>query len=56
MSDDAQFCCTACNISPSKDADNVMTSCRKCGKMHCSDCLDEFGRCVACNVDQTTEK
>ncbi len=52
MNDDAQFSCTACHITPSEDEGKVMTSCRKCGKMHCPDCLDEFGRCVACKVKE----
>lgn len=55
MSDDAQFECTACHIDHSEDADNVMTSCRKCGKVHCQDCLDEFGQCVACAEKKTSE-
>jgi hypothetical protein len=52
MNEDAKFSCTACHIAPSKDKDKAMTSCRKCGKLHCPDCLDEFGRCVACNEDE----
>jgi len=52
MNDDAQFTCTACHIDHDHDADTVMTSCRKCGKMHCQDCLDEFGRCVTCTDEK----
>jgi hypothetical protein len=52
MNEDAKFSCTACHIAPSEDKDKAMTSCRKCGKLHCPDCLDEFGRCVACNEDE----
>ncbi len=54
MNDDAQFTCTACHIDHAHDHDNTMTSCRKCGKMHCQDCLDEFGQCVACNEVEKT--
>lgn len=52
MNDDAQFTCTACHIDHAHDADTVMTSCHKCGKMHCQDCLDEFGRCVTCTDEE----
>jgi Prokaryotic RING finger family 2 len=46
---DAQFECTACHIKHTKeDAENAMTACRLCGRLHCQDCVDEYGRCVAC--------
>jgi hypothetical protein len=48
MSEDAQFVCEACKIDYSEKKDTVMTNCRMCGRLHCSDCIDEFGRCVEC--------
>ncbi len=48
MNEDARFNCTACRITLPEEDGKEMTSCRKCGKLHCPDCLDEFGRCVAC--------
>ena len=48
MSDDAQFVCTACHVDFEEDKEGVMTSCRKCGKMHCEECMDEHGQCVTC--------
>ncbi|HSO20782.1 MAG TPA: hypothetical protein VLT88_15065 [Desulfosarcina sp.] len=47
MNEDAQFECTACHITHD-DGEKVMTACRLCGKLHCKDCVDEYGRCVAC--------
>ncbi len=47
MNDDAKFSCTACHIEP-EGGDTAMTACRLCGHLHCSDCVDEHGRCVAC--------
>ena len=49
MNDDAQFSCTACHITGEKD---VMTACRLCGHLHCSSCVDEFGRCVECRNEE----
>ncbi len=44
--EDAKFVCGACEkSSEQKDA---MTECRVCRRIHCSDCVDEYGRCVAC--------
>jgi hypothetical protein len=57
MTDDAQFVCEACNIDYSGKKE-VMTNCRMCGRLHCSDCVDEFGRCVECSsksADKFTE-
>jgi hypothetical protein len=31
-----------------------MTECRLCGRLHCSDCVDEYGRCVEC-ADKKTD-
>lgn len=46
--DDPQFVCAACNREFEGDRDNVMTECRVCKRIHCKDCVDEFGRCVEC--------
>ena len=49
MSEDIQFECTACHLEGNKDdGENVLTACRLCGRLHCPDCVDEYGRCVAC--------
>jgi len=48
MMDDAQFVCAACNKEYEGDASNVMTECRVCHRIHCSGCVDEYGRCVEC--------
>ena len=45
---DPQFVCAACDESYEGDTKTVMTECRVCNRLHCSDCVDEFGRCVEC--------
>jgi len=55
MSDDTQFECTACHIKQEPDGENVMTACRLCGRLHCHDCVDEYGRCVACSEKASAE-
>jgi hypothetical protein len=52
MTEDAQFVCEACHLDFSEKKD-VMTNCRMCGRLHCSDCVDEFGRCVECSKKET---
>ena len=47
---DAQFVCAACEKDYEGDVDNVMTECRVCHRIHCSDCVDEHGQCVECAV------
>lgn len=56
MTEDAKFSCTACHITVEKGAENTMTACRLCGRIHCSDCVDEFGRCVACAEKAESEE
>ena len=46
--DDVQFVCTACETDYEGNRENVMTECRVCHRIHCHDCVDEFGRCVEC--------
>lgn len=48
MTEDVQFECTACHKDFHAKPGEAMTECRLCGKIHCADCVDEFGRCVAC--------
>ncbi len=48
MNEDVQLECAACHIKQPDDNSHVMTACRLCGRLHCSDCVDEYGRCVAC--------
>jgi hypothetical protein len=45
--EDVQFVCSACEKTYEGDRD-VMTECRVCKRLHCPDCVDEFGRCVEC--------
>lgn len=47
-SEDAKFTCSACHIEQPEEGPNIMTACRACGRIHCKDCIDEFGRCVEC--------
>jgi hypothetical protein len=44
---DPQFVCCACEKDYQGETD-VMTECRVCHRIHCKDCVDEFGRCVEC--------
>lgn len=46
--EDVQFVCSACEKSFEGDDRDVMTECRVCRRIHCKDCVDEFGRCVEC--------
>jgi hypothetical protein len=55
QSEDVQFSCTACHIEVDEAAGDSLTACRLCGKLHCSDCVDEFGRCVACSDAAPTD-
>ena len=45
--EDVQFVCSACEKTYEGDQD-AMTECRVCKRIHCKDCVDEFGRCVEC--------
>ena len=45
---DPQFVCAACDENYEGDTSTVMTECRVCNRIHCNDCVDEFGRCVEC--------
>jgi len=56
MSDDAKFVCSACHIEQPDDGEHVMTACRLCGRLHCKDCVDEYGRCVACAEKESAGK
>ncbi len=51
MSEDVQFSCTACHIHDEKE---VMTACNLCGRLHCTRCVDEHGRCVDCQDEEGT--
>jgi hypothetical protein len=48
MSDDVQFECTACHKDCKTHPETAMTECRLCGRLLCTDCVDEYGRCVEC--------
>ena len=51
MSEDVQFVCAACDQEYDENGKKVMTQCRMCGRLHCDDCVDEFGRCIECADD-----
>lgn len=53
--DDVQFVCAACETSYQGDTSNVMTECRVCRRLHCNDCVDEYGRCVECAGKESAE-
>jgi hypothetical protein len=55
-SEDTQFECHACHKECKVDAEGVMTECRLCGRLHCSDCVDEYGRCVECAEKKSSDK
>ena len=40
--DEVQFVCAACEKEYEGDLSNVMTECRVCSRLHCSDCVDEY--------------
>ena len=48
MTDDVQFECHACHKECKGDGEEAMTECRLCGRLHCNDCVDEYGRCIEC--------
>jgi len=48
MTEDIQFVCTACDKDYEGDPPKVATQCRVCRRLHCHDCVDEYGRCVKC--------
>jgi hypothetical protein len=56
MSEDPKFVCSACHIELPDNGENVMTACRLCGRLHCKDCVDEYGRCVACVEKESAGK
>lgn len=48
MTEEIQFVCAACGNDYEGDTSKVMTECRVCRRLHCSDCVDEYGQCVQC--------
>ena len=55
MTDDIQFVCSACGKDYKEDTGNVMTQCRACQRIHCKDCMDEFGQCVTCAEEKPSK-
>jgi len=53
---DVQFVCSACSKCHTGETAGVMTECRVCRRIHCKDCVDEFGRCVACAEKESPKK
>jgi hypothetical protein len=47
---DPEFVCTACDTSH-ESHEGVMTECRVCNRLHCTECVDEYGRCIECSKD-----
>lgn len=56
MEDDPKFVCSACEKDFSSDTSKVMTECRVCRRIHCKDCVDEFGRCIECRKTEKGEQ
>ena len=54
--EESQFVCTACEKDYQGDTKDVMTECRVCHRIHCSDCVDEFGRCVECQKTEPVKE
>jgi len=52
---DPLFVCSVCG-KEQKSEGETMTECRVCGRLHCGDCVDEFGRCVECAKEESKEK
>jgi hypothetical protein len=52
---DVQFVCAACDKSYTGDTSGVMTECRLCHRIHCTQCVDEFGRCVECAQKESSK-
>jgi hypothetical protein len=55
MTEDVQFSCTACHIPLDGENKDTMTACRLCGRLHCTSCVDEYGRCVECRTKEAPE-
>jgi hypothetical protein len=49
MTEDVQFECSACHKDCNAHPESTLTACRLCGRLHCPDCVDEYGRCVECS-------
>lgn len=52
---DPVFVCSACEKEFRGETEEVMTECRVCHRVHCKDCVDEFGRCVECQKAEPQE-
>ena len=48
---DPEFVCSACDTGHESHEGDVMTECRVCNRIHCSECVDEYGRCIECSKD-----
>ena len=53
---DPQFVCAACDADYEGETENVMTECRVCHRLHCDECVDEFGHCVECVESSPTKE
>jgi hypothetical protein len=53
--EDVQFECTACHKDCKMGTDTALTECRLCGRLHCTDCVDEYGRCVECSGKKSSD-
>lgn len=48
---DPEFVCAACDKGHESHAGDVMTECRVCKRLHCGECVDEYGNCIECSKD-----
>jgi hypothetical protein len=49
---DPEFVCAACDKGHESHAGDVMTECRVCKRLHCGECVDEYGNCIECSKDK----
>ena len=52
MSKNIQFVCGACGNDVEGDISNVATQCKVCERLQCTDCVDEYGRCIKCSEEK----
>ena len=49
--EDVKFFCSACGEDHERE-EGVLTECNLCKRIHCNECVDEFGKCVACSSEE----
>lgn len=53
--EDVQFECAICHKEMKGEPGKRLSACRLCGRLHCPDCVDEYGRCVECASGRSNE-